>query len=385
MLRGSARARALGSVAPELAGGAPSCCAASDRESGASSSAQIHTARRTAGTYGVVTVRVKTSPVEYVAGAPVIHERCIRRNSVLLHGSLRLFFRTWRDSTVESIVVIAFHITRSARRHSRSLSAFPGPRDPDDARIETLVVRAVDEPPVTAIVNAMPVGFWITPALKSATAGAGNTFGVWVSVRDTCAPSRSGAAATTGTTTQKALALARTAGDVERNLAGGDLGAAVGQEREREVLALGEAMQGQRDAPPGIGQHRELGDTVRRGDRIVGAPVLERAPHPQRHAARGVERDRDPFATRIATLHGHVLHLAFLGETGRENVDLNAEARHVRDLAARPRQRRARLDECDAPARARERIGAGDRETHRLPGAGGEPQAERKDLQGLGA
>src|SRR3989442_14125788 len=119
MLRGSARARAPGSVAPELAAGAPSCCAASDRESGASSSAQIHTARRTAGTYGVGTGRGKTSPVEDVAGAAVIHERCIRRDRVLVHGSLMLFFRTWREYTVESIVVIAVPITRAARRHSR--------------------------------------------------------------------------------------------------------------------------------------------------------------------------------------------------------------------------------------------------------------------------
>src|SRR5258705_175503 len=115
--------------------------------------------------YGVVTVRVNTNPVEYVPGASVVHDRCMRRNTVLLHGSLVVFFCICRAWIAASVVVMAFQVPKSARRHSRSLSALPPPRVADEARIATVLVRSTLAGPVRLTVNKIPVGSAMTPAL----------------------------------------------------------------------------------------------------------------------------------------------------------------------------------------------------------------------------
>ncbi len=86
---------------------------------------------------------------------------------MLLHGSLSTLFCTVRDSTTASVVVIVFHVPRSARRHSRSLSGFPPPSEADDARRETVVVQVFPflQPFASLLAYTTPVGFAITPAL----------------------------------------------------------------------------------------------------------------------------------------------------------------------------------------------------------------------------
>ena len=106
---------------------------------------------------------MKTSPEEYAPGASPVQERSIRKNSVFDHGSFRLFFFTVRDSIVASAVVIAVHPARSALRHCKSLKGLPPPSEADEARTDTMLVRFVAAPPVTATVKMMPVGSFTAP------------------------------------------------------------------------------------------------------------------------------------------------------------------------------------------------------------------------------